>query len=271
MDAVQSTAGLAYRRSGVGPPVVLVHGIPGSARGWGGVEAHLAAVADVIAPDLIGFGSSPAPRTMTADVLGPAAQASALEALLDEIGIRAAVLVGHDFGVPISTLVAARRPDQVAALFVMAGNTFPDAPIPFPLSLTTLPLIGPLAARALFSGPSLRLMLRQGTGAGSPPPDPAIHLGSPTQRAAIASIFADALARLAERYAPVEQALRSVEAPVLVGWGDRDPFFPLEQGRRTAEVAGGRLHIFPGAGHFLPHERPLEVAQQIEAIIGDLP
>ena len=52
---------------------------------------------------------------------------------------------------------------------------------------------------------------------------------------------------------------------MLVGWGDRDPFFPLEQGERTAAAANARLHVFRGAGHFLPHERPAEVAREIAA------
>ena len=52
---------------------------------------------------------------------------------------------------------------------------------------------------------------------------------------------------------------------MLVGWGDRDPFFPLEQGERTAAAANARLHVFHGAGHFLPHERPAEVARQVAA------
>ena len=53
---------------------------------------------------------------------------------------------------------------------------------------------------------------------------------------------------------------------MLVGWGDRDPFFPVEQGERTAAAANARLRVFEGAGHFLPHERPTEVADEIAAL-----
>ncbi len=51
--------------------------------------------------------------------------------------------------------------------------------------------------------------------------------------------------------------------PVLVGWGDRDPFFSVEQAERTAAAAKAPLRLFHGAGHFLPHERPTEVAREI--------
>jgi pimeloyl-ACP methyl ester carboxylesterase len=268
--ASTSASGLAYRREGDGPPVVLVHGIPGSARAWDAVLAHLPPGIDVIVPDLLGFGDSTPPASLSVADAGPDAQATALVALLDELGVTGALLVGHDFGGPVSLLVAARRPDLVSAMLVLAANTFPDTPIPFPLSLTTTPVVGSVAARLLFSAPSLRLMLRRGTGPGAPPPDADVHLGPARQRAVVAAIFHGTLANLAELYTPVERALRGLEIPVVVGWGDRDPFFPLEQGRRTADAAGARLREFTGAGHFLPHERPVEVAQEIETLTADV-
>ncbi len=185
--------------------------------------------------------------------------------LLDELAVRRATVVGHDFGAPVSVLLAATRPDLVGALSLLAGNTFPDTPIPFPLSLTTAPVIGGLFSRLLFSAPSLTLMLRQGTGPGTAPPDADVHLGDRRQRRTIAAIFSGALTRLDELYSPVAAALEGLEVPVLVGWGDRDSFFPLEQGERTAAAANARLHVFHGAGHFLPHERPVEVAREIAA------
>lgn len=256
-------SGMAYRRTGEGPTVVLLHGIPGQGRAWAGVEDALGASFDTVTPDLLGFGASDGPAKPTIENLGPAAQAAAVGRLLDELGVRAAVVVGHDFGVPVAALLAAARPDLVGALSLLAGNAFPDTPIPFPLSLTTAPIVGELAARALFSGPSLALVLRQGTGPGTPPPATDVYLGDRRQRQTISVIFAGALTRLEELYAPVAAALGAVDVPVLVGWGDRDPFFPVEQGERTAALANGRLRVFAGAGHFLPHERPTDVADEI--------
>ena len=261
----QASTGIAYRRGGRGPTVVLLHGIPGQARGWERVQAELQGTFDVVVPDLIGFGDSERPSRPTIENVGPAAQAAGLEALLDELAVSRATVVGHDFGAPVGVLLASGRPDLVAALSLLAGNTFPDTPIPFPLSLTTAPVIGDFFSRLLFSAPSLKLMLRQGTGAGSAPPDAGLYLGDHRQRRTIATIFSGALTRLAELYSPVAAALEDLGIPVLVGWGDRDPFFPLEQGERTAAAAKARLHVFHGAGHFLPHERPAEVARQIAA------
>jgi pimeloyl-ACP methyl ester carboxylesterase len=261
----RASNGMAYRRGGSGPAVVLLHGIPGQARAWERVQAGLEGAFDVVVPDLIGFGDSDRPSRPAIENVGPAAQAAGVAALLDELAVRRATVVGHDFGAPVGVLLAATRPDLVGALSLLAGNTFPDTPIPFPLSLTTAPVIGDLYSRLLFSTPSLTLMLRQGTGPGSAPPDAGVYLGDRGQRRTIATIFSGALTRLAELYSPVAAALEDLDVPVLVGWGDRDPFFPLEQGERTAAAANARLHVFHGAGHFLAHERPAEVAYEIAA------
>lgn len=263
---MHASNGMAYRRVGSGPAVVLLHGIPGQGRAWDRVQAALEPRFDVIVPDLIGFGDSARPSRPTIDNVGPTAQAAHVATLLDEIGVRHATVVGHDFGAPVSVLVAAMRPDLVAAVSILAGNTFPDTPIPFPLSLTTAPIIGGPFSRLLFSAPSLKLMLRQGTGPGSAPPDADLYLGDRGQRRTIATIFSGALTRLAELYTPVASALQDLEIPVLVGWGEHDPFFPLREGERAAAAADARLHVFNGAGHFLPHERPGEVAHEIATL-----
>lgn len=262
----RASNGMAYRRAGTGPTVVLLHGIPGQGRAWHKVQTALGERFDVVVPDLIGFGESDRLSGSTIDNVGPAAQAAHVANLLDELCVRRATVVGHDFGAPVSVLLAATRPELVAAVAILAGNTFPDTPIPFPLSLTTVPVVGAVFSRLLFSAPSLRLMIRQGTGPGLAPPDTDVYLGDRDQRRTIATIFAGALTRLAELYSPVAAALENLHVPVLVGWGDRDPFFPIEQGERTAAVADARLHVFGGAGHFLPHERPDDVAGQISAL-----
>lgn len=264
----KSRGGMVFRRGGHGPAVVLVHGIPGAAAAWDQVAAALPEGIDLVVPDLLGFGGSEMPLPPTIASLGPSPQSKALEDLLDEIGVRGAVLVGHDFGGPVSVLLADRRPDLVSALLLLSANTFPDTPIPFPLSLTTAPVVGSLVAKAMFSRRSLAMMLRRGTGEGAPP-DAARYIGGPEQQRAIASIFGGALRQLRGLYSPVEAALRRLEVPVVVGWGDRDPFFPVAQGRRTAETASGQLHVFSGAGHFLPHEQPRAVALHIAKLVGE--
>lgn len=256
--------GLAYRRAGSGKPVLLVHGIPGSAATWDRVLEHLPGDVEAIVVDLLGFGESarpPAWPDLCAD-----AQAAALARLLDDLAVGPAAVVGHDYGGPVALTLAGTHPGAVSAVGLLATNTFPDTPIPFPLSLVTVQVLGAFAERLLFSGPSLRMMLRQGTGHGGAAPDAAASLGDERQRAAVATIFAHSLRELGPRYAPVERHLRTLDVPVFVGWGERDPFFPLSQGERTAEAARTTLRRYAGAGHFLPDERPAEVAADIAAL-----
>jgi pimeloyl-ACP methyl ester carboxylesterase len=57
--------------------------------------------------------------------------------------------------------------------------------------------------------------------------------------------------------------------PTHVVWDDADPFFPAAQGERTARlVTDEGLTVLPGAGHFLPEERPEELAVAIRALVG---
>lgn len=260
-DVVRSPSGLGYRRMGAGQPVVLLHGIPGSGATWAPVVEALRDGFDVIVPDLLGFGGSERPRGL--DDLHAVAQAAAVAALLNELHLTGAVVVGHDFGGPVAVMLTAARADLVAAIGLFATNTFPDTPVPFPLSTVNWPVVGAAARRVLFCGLSLRMLLHQAVGPDGPQLDPAVHLGDSTQQAAIATIFAGSLTGLARLYEPVEAQLRSLDIPALVGWGDRDPLFSVEQGRRTADAAGVDLRLYSGAGHFLPQERPADVAADI--------
>lgn len=242
---------------------LLIHGIPGSSATWDAVAARLRDDDhEVLVPDLLGFGGEPLPGT--ADGLLAPEQAWHVLGTLDRAGVDRVIVAGHDFGGPVAAHLVADTPERVVALALFSTNAFPDTPIPFPLSAVTLPVAGPAAERLLFSRPSLAMMLRRGVG---PPPvrlDPDRYIGNGRSRRAIATIFAASLRRLRELYTPVEAALRTVTVPAVVGWGDRDPFFPVALGERTARlVPGARFRLYAGAGHFVPAERPAEVAADL--------
>lgn len=245
-----------------GPDVVLIHGVPGSAGVWTPVAEQLARDHRVHVPDLLGFGASARPDT--AGELWADEQAKGLADSLDDAGVKRALVAGHDFGGPVALELARQRPDLVDALGLFAANVFPDTPIPLPIRAVTWPVVGRLAGGLLFTRPSLALMLKQGS---SRPLDTKVYLGDAAQTRAIGTIFGYALRKLADLYVPAEATLRRVEVPVVVGWGDKDPFFPLEQGERTAAAArASRLAVYQGAGHFLPSERPKELARDIRAL-----
>jgi pimeloyl-ACP methyl ester carboxylesterase len=76
-----------------GPPVLLLHGIPGGKGIWAKVAARLSHC-QIFAPDLLGFGESSEPK------LDPhfAGQAEMLAAPVGELGCKSMHIVGFDFG-----------------------------------------------------------------------------------------------------------------------------------------------------------------------------
>jgi pimeloyl-ACP methyl ester carboxylesterase len=253
--------------AGEGPPVVLLHGFPGSGRSWDRVASALSATHTVVVPDLLGFGRSSRPRELSE--LRADAQARAVLAALDALGIERAALVGHDFGGPVALSLLAARPERVTHLALSATNAFPDTPVPFPLSLLSVPLVGRIAPHVLFCTPSLRAMVTRGVGRPRVRLDAASHVGDRSQARATKAIFRDALTNLAARYGPLADVLPTIAVPSLVAWGDRDPFFPVAQGARTAgAIPGARFVVYEGAGHFVPEERPDELVEDLRALLA---
>lgn len=262
------TGTMAVQSAGDGPGVLLVHGIPGSSEMWGEVSEGLVDSGfRVLVPDLLGFGASDRPVTL--DELFLEAQATALAHVLEEFEARTVIVVGHDYGVPTSVMLARYQPNRVSSLLLAAGNLFTDTPIPAPLNTLTWPLIGRIAGRVVFSTPMLRMMLRIGVGRPAVRLDPDLYLGDPRQQHSIKTIFSGSLRGLADRYAEVEAELATLHIPTAVLWGDRDPFFDVEQAERAASaIPGATLRIEPGAGHFLPAERPasfIDLVQRLHA------
>lgn len=252
--------GMFVRESGRGMPVVLVHGFPGNAQDWKRVAAALAASHRVIQPDLLGFGQSAKPASF--EEVWVEAQAAALAEQLDALGVERFALVGHDYGGPVAVALAARRPEQVTHLALSACNVFRDPPLQPPMRLLPVPGVGRLVEAGLFSAPAIKLMGKSGTRQGDVYP----VTNPPDELRSLRLIFANALRDL-ERFGVVEDALPRLTMPVLVAWGERDPFFSTAHAQRiAASVLHGQLKVYPGVGHF-PH---IEAAAQYAADIHDL-
>ncbi|WP_114312525.1 alpha/beta fold hydrolase [Thermus caldifontis] len=86
---------LSYLEGGAGTPVVLVHGNFASKEWWRELLQEPPKGAWLLAPDLPGFGESPAPEDFIPSI---PAYAAALRAFLQEKGLEDAILVGHSLG-----------------------------------------------------------------------------------------------------------------------------------------------------------------------------
>ena len=258
-------AGLTFgvdEYSGTGVPLVLLHGIPGSRLTWRRVAEALGPGYRVIAPDLLGFGaSSDLPPDFHA--LG---QAAAVLELLEHLRLPAVHLVGFDFGGPVAVAACRLAPERVSSLTLVATNVFTDTPIPPPLQAARLPVLGDALFAAMCSWPGLASLWIPAVGDKRALSWRAFLRDIPDRRgrASTRRIFLDSLRHLRARYADIEATLPTVRCRTTVVWGDADPFFPVRVGERTAQsIDGARFHVLRGCGHFVPGERPQELAAAI--------
>lgn len=258
-----SEAGLSYLEGGRGNPIVLLHGIPGSALAWAAVGERLAQHYRVVIPDLLGFGRS---DSANGDFYMEA-QARRIGRFLDRLGIAELVLAGHDFGGPVAVTLSRLCPElRIRALILSATNLFTDTYVPPPLRLAGSPMLGASLFRLIAGNRwGLRLMYEAAAVQKREIPWQRFrrHLTASgmdlTWR-----IFHRSLADLGTNYRDIEALLPKLAVPTLVLWGDRDPFFAVSVGERSHHaIPGSVFRTFAETGHFVPEEQPRLVADGI--------
>jgi pimeloyl-ACP methyl ester carboxylesterase len=272
---------LAYDRTGAGPAVLLLHGWPGDRTDYREVVPLVAPAADVIVPDLRGFGESGKHPADPAAQYSAAAQARSLTALIGELALGPVVLAGYDIGSRTAQAIARDRPDLVRALVIAPplpgiGDRIltPEAQREFwyqafhQLELSTQLVDGqPEAVRAY-----LRHFWSHWSGPGyEPSADHLDHLvsvyGPPGAFAASINWYragaGSVATSLAERApAPDER----ITTPTTVLWPEHDPLFPRAWSDRIGEFfAAAELTWLDGAGHFSPLEAPERFAAAVTA------
>jgi pimeloyl-ACP methyl ester carboxylesterase len=248
---------------GAGPPVLLVHGLPGSAYDWRLVSALLAARGRrAIAYDRVGYGWSDARPD---DAFTVASNGAELLALLDALELRDVTVVGWSYGGATALAAAQRDASRMARLVLVASAGAG-------IERTQPP---PALARVVFSAPVLGWLH-------AVPP-----LARATQAAASRAAFSDGpepdwwrpglAANFARPHTPTSwrsegAALMAAPLPdpaglglpVLVIHGDDDRLVPVEVGEELARRAtGSRLVLVPGASHMLPVTHAELLAEEI--------
>lgn len=251
---------------GAGIPILLLHGIPGWRGTWHAAGARLARRHAVVIPDLAGFGAS----TRPVQPMHAAEHARVMMGLLDALQIDTVHVAGFDFGGPIALSMLASHPRRVASVTLLATNTFTDTPIPLPLKIARVPLIGDAAFRVMMGKLGLTLMWHGAVRRRQAFPRSRYRqaLQFPDAVRTTRDIFVRSLRHLDDLYRPIEAALGRVAVPATVIWGDSDPFFSLAVGRRTAgAIAGATFLVLRDCGHFVPEECAEEVAAAIASVV----
>jgi pimeloyl-ACP methyl ester carboxylesterase len=237
--------------------MVLIHGMAGSSETWLPVLPDLARSGTVVVPDLPGHGASAKPQGDYS--LG--ALASGIRDLLLTLGHDRATIVGHSLGGGVAMQFAYQFPERCERLVLVSSGglgrevsrllrafAFPGSE--YLLAAGCAP--GILNAGTAVAGWLRKLGLRPAPAAADVWRSYA-SLADPEARAAFIHTLRAVIDVGGQRVSARDRLYLASETPTLIVWGDRDPFIPVAHARAAHDaMAGSRLEIFEGAGHY-PH------------------
>lgn len=235
------------------PAIILLHGFGSSLQTWEPWAERLAHDYRVVRYDLPGFGlTGPDPTGDYSDRRG----LDVLAALMDQLGIARATVVGNSLGGKLAWNFAVAHPDRVDRLVLISPDGFASPGFEYdkrpsvPLMLKLLPYTLP---RAL-----LRMSLAPAYGDPRKLTEAVVTryrdmMLAPGVRGAIVARMGQVLLR------PPEPLLRRIEAPTLLLWGERDGMIPF---RNAADYLRALPHAtlvaLPELGHVPFEEAPAE-------------
>ncbi len=261
---------IQYAVAGTGTPLVLIHGFGASIGHWKkNIPVWAAAGYQVFTLDLLGFGASEKPLTdysleLWEDLLA--------EFSAELIG-QPAVFIGNSIGALLSLMMAVNHPDQVSGIILLncaGGLSHRPEELPPPLrvvmgtfnTLVNSNQLGPLMFNLVRRKPQIRRALQQVyRKPGSVTDELVDMLYEPSCDPNAQSVFASILT--APPGPTIETLLPKLEKPMLVLWGEDDPWTPVKGSQifqdRAQDHAQNRNTTFislPRTGHCPHDERP---------------
>jgi haloalkane dehalogenase len=252
-------AGLAYREAGPdgGPTALLVHGYPESSYMWHHLLPALGeAGRRAIAPDLAGYGDSPAdpPGTWERHV-------ESLERFRSELGLGRVLLVVHDWGGLIGLRWACDHPEAATALVVSNTGFFAEGKWHGLADAMRTPGQG----EELIDG-----MTRENFGAMIRSASPAMGddaldeywkcFADEDRRRGQLELYRSGDFDKLEAY---RGCLAELGVPALVLWGEHDPFAPVAGAHRFHKELPDSELVVLAAGHFVFADLPQESARAV--------
>lgn len=263
-----------------GRDVVLCHGTPWSARVWAHVATTLAADRRVLLWDMPGYGRSEIGPQVPVDL---ATQMGRLRRLLDVLGIERPHVVAHDIGGAVALGAHLLHGQDLASLMLW------DPVVLEPWGSPFFRLVAENADVFAALPPQLhRALVREyisGAAGGEVGDAAGDDAGGALDAAVLEQLvepwttpegvpgFYRQIAALTPAHTrPVARSLGSVRCPVAIGWGEEDPWIPVEQADRLAAALPGRPtpRLLPGVGHLAPLEAPRAVAETVRQWLAHL-
>jgi pimeloyl-ACP methyl ester carboxylesterase len=237
---------VAYRRVGVGPPVVFVHGAAEDGRAW---QPQLAALADeftVVAWDEPGAGRS---SNLPAE-FGLTDYARCLAALIDGLALGRAHVAGLSWGGTVVLELYRHHPELVATLILV--DTYAGWKGSLPEEEVRARVAGALESIAT---PAASFDLTfSGLFAGDPPAE-----FVPLLEEMAGAVRPQPLRKLLFVMAEADQRdiLPQIAVPTLLIWGEDDVRSPLSVAREFEQaIPDAQLVVIPDCGHVSNLEQP---------------
>ena len=246
-------------------PIVLIHGAGGGAANWYRMFGPLSETRRVLAPDLPGFGLTPA--TPITPPLGIQA-AEFLRTWLDGLHIEKATIIGTSFGGLAAMRFAQHNPARVDRLMLI-DTAGAGAETTKMVLAAKIPLMASVLLRPSRSGTRtlLRRLLLTKRLAQADEDALVEYLYWSAQRSG-AAYMVQALRAFAGRRGQTEtledDELKAVTAKTLVVWGALDRFFPPSHADRLVKALPHATKvIIEGAGHSPNWEQPQRLAEEL--------
>ena len=265
---------VAYRDTGEGPPVILIHGIPAWSFLWSKVIPSLAETARVIAPDLIGYGHSDQRDCFDRSVRR---QARMVAALMDALSLEAATIVGHDIGGAVAQVLAVDHSSLVENLVLVNSVAYGSWP-----SSSMAALADP---NLLERPEEIMSMVRHDAKVGHAEGEHGAEQEgvNASEREAFSKNMAAPYDTEEGRRSMVRNAsglntnhtmevagrLESVDVPALVLWGAKDPWQPPADAERlAADLPNATLVTIPQGAHWVPYDHPRQTAHHLQQFLA---
>ena len=278
--------------------VIICHGTPWSSRMWLPLARELAQTNRVRLWDMPGYGDSipatsgdsiPDPSTTSAQPTGnPLAEAAPavdlitqrrrLAELMDHWEVSSPHVIAHDIGGAVALGAHLLEGCDFASLYLLDIVTLDPWGSPFfrlvAENESVFAALPPRLHRALvreyIAGAAAATADDSPTGEdrSSLSEERIAALSAPWCTIAGQSAFYQQIAALRpEHTAPIVDRLGEVRCPVRIGWGEDDPWIPVDQADRLAEALPRRPHVtrFLHSGHLVPLEAPHDLLTDLTA------
>lgn len=252
---------LAYDETGSGRALLLIHGWPHDRTLWHAQLNGLATHARCVAPDLRGFGETPAVEPFSIDQY-----ADDMAALLDVLAIPQAVVCGISMGGYVALAMWRRHRARVNGLVLVSTRASSDAPEQRAARERLVEFAQKSGVEALAKQQVERML-------GTTTREAHAELGDAMRRmmsgASLEGVIGGQRAMIAR--ADSTATLATIDVPALVIAGAEDAIIPSDEQRAMSErISGVRFVELAGAGHVAPFERPsafdLAVGEFLEAL-----